>query len=157
MYTTVLLARRTASAAALGTECEGPAGPTFATRWTRVATLPHPMRAMRALSNREVQVRFRRACGARSSALRQDAREARPADGLPPGRKLRPGVIAAAVLAELTAIDRPLSVAELHAALERRLADNIVRDSLTSYLSVASRSADSPITRTGRARYQARA
>lgn len=46
-----------------------------------------------------------------------------------------------------------MSVAEIHAAVERKLEKKVVRDTVGSYVSVSASSRSSPVVRTGRALY----
>ena len=102
-----------------------------------------------ALSNPDALAPLLRLDRIRSKLLAGAAKAPRPVTVLKP----RCGVVQAAILRVLGASSDALVVSDIHARVERELGYAVVRDTVTSFLSVACRAGDSPIARVSRGYY----
>jgi hypothetical protein len=107
------------------------------------------MRMIGALSNPEALSGLLRLDRIRTKRLAEAARTARPDRVVKP----RCGVVQAAVLDVLGTSTEAMRPAEIHARVEQELGYSVVRDTVTSFLSVACRDERSPVLRVQRGLY----
>ncbi len=109
------------------------------------------MRLTGALSNHDVSACLEGIVGRKRRILRgAQGAEPRPS----PRLRLPMGAIQAATLRVLRDAEDALAPSEVRECVEERLRRPISQDTISSFLSVASRSADIPVQRVGRGRYR---
>jgi hypothetical protein len=104
-----------------------------------------------ALSNPEVRVEVARLAALRKRLLRGNAQDHRPARSLRP----RNGAVHAAVISVLTKSAEPMSVGDVHAAVERLLSISVSRDWVNACLSASSKGRKAQLERVGYGWYRA--
>jgi hypothetical protein len=96
-----------------------------------------------ALSNHEVKEALGRLAALREKLLRGNAQRKPQARSLHP----RNGAVHAAVIEVLSESSEPMSVGQVHAAVERLLSISVSRDWLNACLSANTKEADAPLER----------
>lgn len=100
-----------------------------------------------ALSNHDVGACLQAALDRKRRVPRRSAQHR-------PDLRLPMGVIQTAALAALTEADRALTPRDVRASVEERLERSVSQDTVSSFLSVACRSARWPVRRVGRGLYR---
>ena len=108
------------------------------------------MRLTGALSNPDALAPLLRLDRIRATLVVEAAKTSRVATVLKP----RNGTVQAAILVVLRATTDPLAPVQVHALVERHLDRAVVRDSVSSFLSVACRDERSPVVRVQRGLYR---